>query len=535
MLILRVRQAEVAVDAGRLDEAFEIVNRDGRFRSNRRGQEVITRIVTALVLRGRQYLEAGRLPQAGCDCDKAGRLGGGDLPDVAQLVADLRDEQLGRQRGHRKAALAVAAARRCVEDGALSAGRRMLAGVDDSRAKRLMNDIDDHRTRIEAALSAARRAADRADWPAAVEAIARCRSIAPADPRPTDVTATVADALATQARSEMAAGRLDRVAQTAELLRRVDSDSTVACDVERAVRHCTRAWAFVGQGRPHEAEELLRRAAVLFPSTAWMNDALKQLQVAAEAIGQLRAGPLSLIGDATSFQHNATIPVPRPARPAVLAEGGPDTVGQANRGTSAPNERVGAGMLPDRFVLQVDGAGAFLVVRSAVAKVGPISSCDLPDVALIADATSPAVTIERLEDDYFLRSPSPVTVNDRPATNALLGSGDRIGLSPRCRFTFALPHPASTTAVLDLVGARYPRADVRRVILLDRDIVLSAGPASHVRVPGLAEPVVLNFRGGILRTSVEATVDGKPLGREEGLPLDVSVAAGGARFVIGRV
>jgi hypothetical protein len=192
--------------------------------------------------------------------------------------------------------------------------------------------------------------------------------------------------------------------------------------------------------------------------------------------------------------------------------------------------------IPERFILQVDGAGAFLVIRSGVTKIGPISSTALPDVPLIAEPTSPAISIERVEDDYFLRAGGKVVaVNDNPVSDALLASGDRIGLSPRCRFTFALPHAASTTAVIDLSGARYPRSDVRRVILLDRDLVLGPGPASHVRVPGLAAPVVLNLRGGLLRASAPATVDGKPLGREEGLPVGVPLAAGGASFVIGRV
>ena len=89
--------------------------------------------------------------------------------------------------------------------------------------------------------------------------------------------------------------------------------------------------------------------------------------------------------------------------------------------------------------------------------------------------------------------------------------------------------------MIDLTGARYPRADVRRVILLDRDLVLGPGPASHVRVPGLPSPVVLNLRGVLLRASAPATVNGSPLGREEGLPVGVPLAAGGASFVIGRV
>jgi hypothetical protein len=117
----------------------------------------------------------------------------------------------------------------------------------------------------------------------------------------------------------------------------------------------------------------------------------------------------------------------------------------------------------------------------------------------------------------------------------LLAAGDRVALSPRCRFTFSLPHPASTTAVLDLDGARYPRSDVRRVILLDRDLILGPTGASHVRVNGLNQPVVLNCRSGTLRTSVEAVANGRPVPREEGLPLGVPVSAGGVSFVISRV
>jgi hypothetical protein len=244
-------------------------------------------------------------------------------------------------------------------------------------------------------------------------------------------------------------------------------------------------------------------------------------------MGKLRAGPLSLVGEgAGSAQAQTT----------AGAHGG--GAGAAHRIAPVPRTAAlppGDQALPERFVLQVDGAGAFLVVRSPAVKVGPISSSVLPDVALIAEATAPAVTIERVEDDYFLRAASPVWVNEKPATDALLGTGDRVTLSPRCRFAFALPHPASTTAVLDLVGARYPRGDVRRVILLDRDLVLGPSAASHVRVGGLPAPVVLHLRGGVLRASVEATVDGKPVAREAGLPVGVPVSAGGASFVISRL
>jgi hypothetical protein len=539
MLILRIRQAEVAANAGRLDEAFELAVRDGRFRSHRRGQEAVTRIVAGLVLRGREHLSARRLMQAATDCERAGRLGGAGLADVAKLAADLREAQAAQQRAQRDAALAIAAARRYVEDGALSIGRRMLATAavgDDSRAKRLMTDIDDQRARLDAAITAAQAAIARRDWAAAAEAVARGRGINPTDARIAEHADTVAEALARDVRAQFEAGRLDRAADVAETLQLADPESAVARDIGRALAHCRSAMTCLDLAKPHDAAERLRRVAVLFPDAPWLKEVLKQVDVVADGMDRLRAGPLSLAIDlsitpakgkpATTSPGQAE--VPRLALPAVLSP-------MRREGTQAKCGTSDGGPLPDRFILNVDGAGAFLVVRSPVVKVGPISSSVLPDVALVADATAPSVSIERMEDDYFLRAPSPVALNDRPATEGLLGGDDRIGLSPRCRFTFALPHAASTTAVLDLVGARYPRGDVRRVILLDRDLVLGPGSTSHVRVPGLASPIVLNLRNGMLRPSVEALVGDRPLGAGEGIPVGTPVTAGGASFVISRV
>jgi hypothetical protein len=146
--------------------------------------------------------------------------------------------------------------------------------------------------------------------------------------------------------------------------------------------------------------------------------------------------------------------------------------------------------LPTKFILQVDGAGSFLVVRQPAVTIGPISSSRIPDIALIAEPATPVASLDRVEDDYFLRS----------ATNGskLLTSGDRISLSPRCRLTFSVPNPSSTSAVLDLTTGRFPRGDLRRVILLDRDIVIGPGATAHARADHVIEPVVLHVRDGRL-------------------------------------
>jgi hypothetical protein len=151
------------------------------------------------------------------------------------------------------------------------------------------------------------------------------------------------------------------------------------------------------------------------------------------------------------------------------------------------------GSLPSKFILRVDGAGSFLVLRQPSVTIGPVSSSRVPDVGVMAEPGLPVATIDRVEDDYFLRGSAI-------AGNKLLASGDPIALSPRCKMNFILPHVASTTAVIDLTAARHPRSEIRRIILLDRDLVIGPGPNTHVRADQLTQPVVLKVRGDRLVT-----------------------------------
>jgi len=147
------------------------------------------------------------------------------------------------------------------------------------------------------------------------------------------------------------------------------------------------------------------------------------------------------------------------------------------------------------------------------------------------------VTIERNDEDYFLVAQQGVTVNDKPVTRKLLADGDAIALSPRCRLKFSLPHAASTTAVLQLSGTRLPAGDVRQVILLDRSLVIGAGSSAHIRVDGLAEPIVLHVHDQrlICRSSVDVLVDERPLGRSRGIPVGAHVKIDAVSFVVTRV
>jgi hypothetical protein len=119
----------------------------------------------------------------------------------------------------------------------------------------------------------------------------------------------------------------------------------------------------------------------------------------------------------------------------------------------------------------------------------------------------------------------------------LLASGERLDLSPRCRLTFRLPSAASTTAVLDLTGARLPRGDVRRVILMDQDLIIGPGSASHIVAPRLEHPVVLHLSQGRLVCQARETVKigGASAVADAPLPFVESISIGEVSFVLAPV
>jgi hypothetical protein len=268
--------------------------------------------------------------------------------------------------------------------------------------------------------------------------------------------------------------------------------------LSRSIEQAKLAWQAIEHGRPHDAQEILRRVAAQLPQAKWITEALDHLETAAQSLRVVRTGPLGMLDMA------GTLPPPR------------DTGVSPVRDTLAHGRdaRVTDDTLPNKFILQVDGAGSFLVVRQPSVTIGPISSSRIPDVALIAEPTAQVATIERTEDDYFLRC----------ATNGskLLTSGDRISLSPRCRLTFSVPNPSSTTGVLDLTTGRFPRGDLRRVILLDRDLVIGQGGTAHARADHVVEPVVLHIR------------DGRLWCRTVQVPVGTPTSVAGVSFVVTR-
>lgn len=183
--------------------------------------------------------------------------------------------------------------------------------------------------------------------------------------------------------------------------------------------------------------------------------------------------------------------------------------------------------LPSQLLLHADGIGSFLILRQPTITIGPISSRDAHDIALIADPNLPSLRVQRIEDDYFL-STQP---GSKPK---LLTNGEKLELSPRCRLTFAIPNPASTSAVLELTGAKLPRSDVRRVILMDQDLILGPGSLAHIPAHTLIEPLVLHLRQGQIfcQTRHPILVNDRPLDPRHPLPLSTTIKIAQLSFVL---
>lgn len=528
MLFLRIRQAEVALSDGRLEEAFELCQPQD-VRSHRRGQSLVTGLVRALVKRGQDHLAADRAAQALVDCEKAARLGG-NLPEVLALRSAASDAVAQRHRSERRHAQALIAAREHIEAGRLATGQQFLAEAgDESRATVLLRDVNARRTMFEAKLQAAQAAFDRDDLATAASELLKARQTDSNDPRLTDLCLHVCKGMRDQIASSINEGRLDLADSLVQRLSKLDDQSVETKQYQRAVAQYRQAWEAIDRGQPRRADELLRRLTNLFPDARWLKDALKSVAQAEEALEALRGGPLGLLSGTGIVRGDAPTEVPAKSITGFQPLS-PIAHGLKTRDTAQDDA------LPSRFIIQVDGAGSFCVVRQPLVTLGPVSSSRVPDVGLIAEPNAPVVSIERNDDDYFIRATGPITVNDREASNKLLMRGDRIGLSPRCRMTFNLPNPASTSATIDLTAGRFPRADVRRIILLDRDLIIGPGTATHIRVDQIPGNIILLVRDGRLYVQSDSpvTVDGRPSERSSGIPLGGHVDVGGLSFVVTR-
>ena len=527
MLFLRLKQAASAIADDRLDEAFDIVQPED-IRQHRRGQKLIGRLARALARRGQDNLEAERIQLALADCNKAEKLAG-NTSEVAKLRSAICSEMEQKRLRSRHRSLKVTQARQHIQDGWISAGEEILKDVGDENGQAgiVLQQAAVARLHTSEAIAKAEKALQRNDLDAAIDFVLKTGAASSQNEQIVELISKLRSLVARKIKENFDSGRLDLANSLWQRISPIADGCSEISEFGSALNQCSKAAEYVAAGRPREAVNLLRKVKLTCPSAKWLGAVTEQSRQAAELLDELAASPLGLeitrrqdMEDGIQQTDNEEL-CKSNEQPQVI----PNKRGSDNRAESP---------IPSKFVLQVDGVGSFYVLRDASVTVGPVSSSARPTVGLMVDPNLPAITIERSDDDYFIRSSRPVRVNDATTTNKLLVDADRISLSPRCGIKFNIPNPASTTATLSLPSARLGRADVRRIILMDRDILIGPSEGSHVLAESLDETVALFTQNGQLlcRAKDKILVDDKQVSSTAGLPVNKQIRIGQISLVL---
>lgn len=530
MLILRLKRAESAIADGRLDEAFDIAQSDD-IKQHRRGQKLIGRLAQAFTKRGQENLSAERIQLALADCNKAEKLAG-NTADVAQLRSAICSEMEQRQFRNRHRSLKVAQARQHIREGWLSAGEQILrgAGDQDGEVAVVLQQAAAARLQISEAVRKAQQALQRDDLHGAIDILLKAGAAGNQNDEVVELVSKIRSLAANRIRADLENGRIGLAYSLWQRVSPVANGCGELCELAVTLSQCRQATEHIAAGRPREAVPLLRKIKLTCPSAKWLSPAADQARQAAELLDELAAGPLgSDFAEDPAPDEQCDASGKRVTKPSSGDRAEPKALPHEIRSGTH-----GDSLLPSRFVLQIDGIGSFLVLREGCVTVGPVSSSARPAVGLMMDPNLPVVTIERSEDDYFVRSSSPVRVNDTATTDKLLVDGDRINLSPRCVMKFNLPNPASTTATLSLSSARLGRADVRQVILMDRDLLIGPAAGNHIVAEFLDETVTLFAQNGRLlcKARERILIDDKPVSSTAGLPVNKQIRIGQISLVL---
>lgn len=489
MLNLRIRQAQCALADGRLDEAYELARLD-EVVQHRRGQQLITQLIQRLIERARAHSEVGRFEQALIDCDRAARLGGNQT-----AINDLRSAAINgimaKRHQQRSRQQQIAQARDHLQHGQFTLAQHQLDRIDSSSASlaELAHDAAHQRTTAQAAIKRIESAMSRGDWAEAVTAFEYAKQGKIAGEAFERLTSQLAQRMTALLGDAFNEGRLDRASMWLSRVGALGWRAPAIEEWREIVEQCRQAGRDVEQGDFATARRRLQQVSQRAPKAPWLGQALEQVGQAVLCRDQVQAGPLALAPTLSLIEPSSP---PRSAEPLTPSRAKPFRATAMNL-TKPPDHS------PQRFVLQVDGAGGFLVATQPIITLGPISSSRLPDVGLLAQTDTPSVLIERIEDDYFFRGDGHVQVNGKSTADKLLADDDQLALGPRCVIKYRRPHAASTSAMLELTGARLPRADIRRVILLDDSLVIGPGRHTHIRIDALTTPIVLHFRDGQLQ------------------------------------
>jgi tetratricopeptide (TPR) repeat protein len=397
----RHRAAQNALNEGRIDEAFERLNRPG-VRDDRRAQKLLEELAEALLARARVHAQAGRYRDALADLGRLESLR--PLGEEAQTLKRRVEVELDRRVArHAEERGAYNRAAQAIDAGRLESGRLAVDRLEDpGRREQLREQLDIRAQRSGELLEQAQEALERGDVLGACRAWEQACSRHGHTRESNALAARLVPAVRKQLDQWFDAGRLDAL--------RAALDATAALRATAAeLAECSRLSDLVCRaGRQLDAmdygglRETLLRLRAARGDTRWIGEALGALDRIVDAQAALLSSPLGWLGhshrtaDAKRERGSGAEAMRGPARHADMRAAG----------ECAEGDR-GAQLGAEPLLLLIDGTGSALLVPRDVVRIGRAGGINGIDVPIPADIQSHHADILRDGDDYFLVAHGP--------------------------------------------------------------------------------------------------------------------------------
>lgn len=504
----RLKNAEEALAAGRLDEAFSLM--DSPDAAGLGGAEkLLSALVEGLLNRGQDHLLSRRFNEALADFDRAARCGQ-DPVKVSEWQRRAREALNHDQRLHGDQNAAMAAGHHRLAAGSLAGAKeaRDRAPLNDTAAEALSQAIARQADRAKDALEAAASALKDGDFVRASRALRTARSLHSRADELAELETRLLERVMQQVTASFKEGRLNRARQELSILGDLGGERPDRIEVDTALKLAADAAAALTEDHYVQAGVLLGRLSQLGLTAKWISEAREHLDVLDEHRRALLEGPLGLLAERKltrpDMMDQRVSDETRSARPRIArpVEAAPPVVSPAAE----------PGILPRRLLLRIDGVGSFVLIRGDRVTIGRAGGG--ADLELLSDLAERQAEVIRAAEDYFVVASSGVELAGRRVDHALLQDGDRLALGKRVRLTFRRPSLKSTTAALDLGEGVRTAGDCRRVILWSGPLLLGNSTDCHIRLP-VGGLVFMERAGGILVRPVgpgQQPVTALPLG-----------------------
>lgn len=489
LVFMRLRAAEQALRAGRLDEAYRLASA-ADLRIHPRGKAVLEQLVEPLAERARGHFRGDRFAEALADVDRA-LLAGVRTDELAELRRNIETVANAVQRNLATREHVLTEARRRVEAGSLVAGRQILehGAVADAEAAVIGQTIERRAAEAATMIEQGRQRLKEGQVSAAAERVEAARRLDAHNTAVVSLEAAVVNEGLDRTTRAIQEGRLARAAEELKALRDLARQDPRRLELEAFLREARRAADHLRGHAFGEARKSVAALAQMTPAPKWVDAMAKRLREAEDIDLELRVGPL---GQWATWE-------PAPAGAARLVPVGYE-------GRAALDETVmlaaGAGTRSPsgsrQLLMLVDGGGSTLLIFSDRCSIGRVATEHPADVTLFGDLAERHAEIARIDEDYFLFGTRDVEIGGRMYRQQLLRDGDRVMLGRRAKFEFKLPSRKSLTAVLTLSDTTKMPQDVRTVLLFKDHATIGNGSTSHVRCRHAERAIVLMNRGGRL-------------------------------------